>query len=419
MRASERSTAVMPETRVPLLGEIIKAPGATAAAQGMPPDLPTIIEKIELKFVNPATVWPLVQASGLQIVTSTDNIIIVRGSEEAIKEFRVTVGWLDVPGALLRPVRITVVAKVTSRMAGDTKEREDVAATESLGIERTQIPLTISAEANNPNQRNLELSLNLTPTIMEYNPDTREGKISLTGTGRISGHLPIEFKKDFQVAVSVPIGGDENIASGEVMLGSDTNAVQDNAGVNFYVIVRVSVAEGMIQAPPTSPQTSGYGSYGGMSGGYSSYRGDGMSGGGISYGGGFGSGFRGIAPGVDIDEQAIGIKAREAAQKANCNANLKELAAAAKAFAAKNGGQLPASYKWQSQLKPYLKSKSIPKCPAGAIYAFNNVLGGGILNNISPQANLIMFFEATPGLPNAIGGRSDAIQPHSEEGCFA
>ncbi|MDO8684722.1 MAG: hypothetical protein Q7N50_14750, partial [Armatimonadota bacterium] len=46
-------------------------------------------------------------------------------------------------------------------------------------------------------------------------------------------------------------------------------------------------------------------------------------------------------------------------------------------------------------------------------------LGGLVLDNIENQADVIMFFDAKPGLPNAIGSRADVLHPHLGEGCYA
>ncbi|MCL5104924.1 MAG: DUF3352 domain-containing protein [Armatimonadetes bacterium] len=115
------------------------------------------------------------------------------------------------------------------------------------------------------------------------------------------------------------------------------------------------------------------------------------------------------------------VRAREAAQVAECANNLKELPVAAHIFAQEHGGKLPTSANWQAQLKPYLKAPvSEMKCPGEeAIYAFNKNLSGANLNKIPKPAETIMFFEAAPGLPNASGRRADALLPHKGRGLFA
>ena len=83
-------------------------------------------------------------------------------------------------------------------------------------------------------------------------------------------------------------------------------------------------------------------------------------------------------------------------------------------------GKLPSAAKWRSQLKPYIRNPdSGLTCPQGdAIYAFNKNLGGLMDDKIENPWEVVMFFEAKPGLPNATGSRANAILPHNGRGVF-
>jgi prepilin-type processing-associated H-X9-DG protein len=111
---------------------------------------------------------------------------------------------------------------------------------------------------------------------------------------------------------------------------------------------------------------------------------------------------------------------RDAARQAACASDIRMLALAAQMYAGDNGGKLPTSAKWRSQLKPYLRSETGMKCPEGnAVYAFNKNLGGLNLDKIENPSGVVMFFEAEPDLPNASGSRANAILPHNGRGYFA
>ena len=110
-------------------------------------------------------------------------------------------------------------------------------------------------------------------------------------------------------------------------------------------------------------------------------------------------------------------KTRESARESVCRSNLKQLAVSALLYANDHGGKLPTSAHWQSQFAPYIATGA--RCPDGGIYAFNKNLSGLNLYKIKNQEDVIMFFEAEPGLANASGSRADAILPHHGSGFFA
>ena len=54
-----------------------------------------------------------------------------------------------------------------------------------------------------------------------------------------------------------------------------------------------------------------------------------------------------------------------------------------------------------------------------SIYAFNKNLSGLNVHNIVNPSDVVMFFEAAPGIPDGSGSRADAILPHQGCGSFA
>jgi prepilin-type processing-associated H-X9-DG protein len=128
----------------------------------------------------------------------------------------------------------------------------------------------------------------------------------------------------------------------------------------------------------------------------------------------------GIGPAI-VPVAAIGAavlfpvyaRSREAAKVSTCMSNMHELAIATIMYTDVNNGKLPTSAKWTTQIKDYLKVP-LMACPSGgAVYAFNKNLSGLKLGNIQNPAEVVLFFEAKPGLPNASGSRADAILPHN------
>ncbi len=108
---------------------------------------------------------------------------------------------------------------------------------------------------------------------------------------------------------------------------------------------------------------------------------------------------------------------RDQASKASCVYNLQELAKAAMLYQS-DFEKLPVRTKWQSQLEEYIQGEV--KCAQGdVVYAFNKNLSGLDIDKIKNPSQVVMFFEASPGLPNASGSRADALLPHNGQGAFA
>lgn len=113
-------------------------------------------------------------------------------------------------------------------------------------------------------------------------------------------------------------------------------------------------------------------------------------------------------------------RADAAAQMAQCASNIRQLVTAARLYSEHNGGKLPTSTNWRTLIKPYIKTQDVLKCPSGkVVYAFNKNLSGLSVAKITEEAATVLFFEAKQDLPNATGGRADAVLPHGGLGWFA
>ena len=90
------------------------------------------------------------------------------------------------------------------------------------------------------------MSVCLTPSVTadESGKDT----ISLVGSGDISGHLPMEFSKPFDVAVSVAPGKEQEIASGNGQFGD--NSVR-------FAVTALATIEGRVKLPFAKDEDSG------------------------------------------------------------------------------------------------------------------------------------------------------------------
>ncbi|MCX6344368.1 MAG: DUF3352 domain-containing protein [Armatimonadetes bacterium] len=137
---------------------------------------------------------------------------------------------------------------------------------------------------------------------------------------------------------------------------------------------------------------------------------------------GIGAGMAAAVSGIAIGSAVmfpVYARARGAARQSTCQNYLRELAIAAMIYAQDWDGKLPSSANWKTQLNNYLKwPKAEYKCTNDAIYAFNKNLGGLNIKKIQNPSDIVLFFEANPGLPNATGSRANAILPHDGRGCF-
>lgn len=305
----------------------VLASAATAPAMGPQTDSvdkagPRVTVVIELRYLSAADVIPLLPAaSGVRVVQSTGNALVVTGDEESVEELKQLVAALDKPEALPRSVNITLKAQVrVARSSADAKAKlelteaeitlesaveaekqakvrseaglapmeeyrkaesalqlaaarydfakqqanaspaESTVSTQSIGLEGSQVRLDISA--GKPESGDVQLRAELVPVILTE--DGAEGKppvqtISLTGRGTLSGCAPFPFSKQFDVAVSIKPGEEAVIASGSADVA--------DGSLTFEVRVRAEIEQGRIKLPPGSQQKPSSG----LGGGYRSW----------------------------------------------------------------------------------------------------------------------------------------------------
>jgi prepilin-type processing-associated H-X9-DG protein len=127
------------------------------------------------------------------------------------------------------------------------------------------------------------------------------------------------------------------------------------------------------------------------------------------------SGGAGQAPGGSsgVGPQAGGVagataQAQEAARKATCLSNLKQLALAMLMFATDHQERLPNAEGWMSSLEPYLREgamKSLLHCPSDKeheySYALNSGAAGRPLGEFDDPGNTVLLFESNSGRLNA------------------
>lgn len=108
-------------------------------------------------------------------------------------------------------------------------------------------------------------------------------------------------------------------------------------------------------------------------------------------------------------------RAREQARAAMDMSNMKELTLAAHMYADEHDGRLPTTA-WRNQVRPYMKREA--QSPSENVaYAYNKNLSGVNYQKIVNPSDVVIFFEAYPGVDSA--SRADAILPHGGQGIFA
>lgn len=233
-------------------------------------------DSITLNYLNSAAIMPLANSQpDIQVTNSGGNFLALRGSPEAIKSFKGMVAAVDRPESMPRSVRVRAIAEVTVvNRSTPRKPAVSRLTTESLGIEGTSMPVTINvggatplvngggphAPANASPTDNLQMRLDVTPTIQSAAPNAAP-MISLTGHGIINGHLPMEFSKEFDFAVSTAPNVSQTIAQGSADIG--------NSSVSFAVNMTASIEKGRVQLPANGIQGGYYGN--GMGNSYGGY----------------------------------------------------------------------------------------------------------------------------------------------------
>ena len=120
------------------------------------------------------------------------------------------------------------------------------------------------------------------------------------------------------------------------------------------------------------------------------------------------------ATSAESEAQQEAIRRNEAS---DCLANLKNLSLAAQMFLADHGDRFPRCETWVGELKPYVRSDDVFRCPGddvvgmGCSYAMNVELSRKHISEVDDPTDTVVFFETkTPGL-NPVGGPGDVVSP--------
>jgi len=128
--------------------------------------------------------------------------------------------------------------------------------------------------------------------------------------------------------------------------------------------------------------------------------------------GGVSSAGPGVAPGGaptgpgSVTAAAAPVTAEvEAARRATCLSNMRQLALAIIMFAQDYNECLPNASVWMDSLDPYIKSKVLFHCPSDIghdySYALNSAVASKSLRSFDDPANTVLLFESSSGRKNA------------------
>jgi hypothetical protein len=165
----------------------------------------------------------------VEYVQNAEGMIVVRGTEAGIADVRNTVRVMDAPKASLQAVRVTIKAEFTATPKGG-KPKVYKAATSAVGFVDEKMPLDLSIGSNRSDR--MDLALSLVPSMVDSSSGGERGRVSLTGNGSIRANLPMELSRSVSVGVSVPLGGQAVIASGDAQFPT--------GNVQFKVTVSVT-----------------------------------------------------------------------------------------------------------------------------------------------------------------------------------
>ncbi|WP_319586199.1 hypothetical protein [uncultured Desulfobulbus sp.] len=111
---------------------------------------------------------------------------------------------------------------------------------------------------------------------------------------------------------------------------------------------------------------------------------------------------------ITVVTYPVFFRARGAAKSTSCLSNTKQLAIAFMMYTSEFDDRMPLRNNWQAALDPYIKSRSIWKCPSAQTtdpcYAFNSKLEKAKLSDINTPQDTVMVFESVPGM-NQCGGK--------------
>lgn len=250
-------------------GMLSQGPGAQHPQPGVPNDATTEVILIQLRYLEPGEVAPLVSGPGVQVQTVTGGKLILRGPAAQLQKAKELVAALDTETALPRMIQV----KVTVKETGAAEARVNVL---SVGCVEGQ---NCHAEVNSgvPVDANklgvTSFSADLLPTINE------DGKICVTGNVSFrwgvsdsgTGHVDYVDAQRISTSRCLEPGKSEVIGG---LTRTDSEGWESSLEISAVAVI----VPGRAPALKPTPGFGGYGGYG-YGGGYGSL-------GGGSFGGG-------------------------------------------------------------------------------------------------------------------------------------
>jgi len=101
-------------------------------------------------------------------------------------------------------------------------------------------------------------------------------------------------------------------------------------------------------------------------------------------------------------------RTKDMAKRASCLSNVKQISFAVLQYAQDHNGKYPDPDKWNDEMLPYTKSKTLHMCPSMTrqpepSYAMNGSLKGALTNTVKSPQDLVVIYDSLPGA-NRHGG---------------
>jgi len=210
----------------------------------------------------------------------------------------------------------------------------------------------------------------------------------LSGAAKIEPGAPVRTEEGVKVPVTIQLTRDILVTKKDDTLFVDLAAPYPAAREVIREMTQEGVESGeeIPQAPPAASEAAP-----GESPGPWSQR-PGVTGGAGSQG-------AGVVAGTPV-------AAQEAARKAICLSNLKQLALAMHMFAEDHQQRLPNAEDWMGSIVPYVRdAKALLHCPSDSgheySYALNSAAAGRPLGEFDDPGNTVLLFESNSGRLNA------------------
>ena len=216
----------------------VRTSSVQAAQLALEPAEKPISEVIQLRYLRPADIAPMVQTvSGVRTITTVGtNKLLVTGTKSGIEEVKTLIATLDDESAFPKPVRVKVEVRVDVTQSGQ-KPTSCSLSSDGVGAMGSSIPIMLDVKPlpNDPRYLVGQFSAQIIPSAA---PD---GTISLRGDGSFKCEIGREtVSKPFSV-LSIAVAGKP------VVIASGSYAIEDRTA-SFEVLATVTVDA--VPSPP-------------------------------------------------------------------------------------------------------------------------------------------------------------------------